>query len=276
MGEDMKYQNFTYDDHISREFNITAHKKFFCGDTGIHFHEFFEIEIMTGGSGSCMVNGKEIKLERGNAYILTPADFHYLKGEPKLELYNIMFDESLVDKKLISALFNATEKRFFSFNEDELKEISFFIDMIIKEIDGGQYNFKGAINNLLELIITRIIRKLDGAKSDGESVSGIDYALRYVYAHLRENPSREAVAKVCNYSPNYFSKLFYEYTGQKYVDFLNFLKVTRAKKLLALSNLTVNEIAFECGFTSISNFYRVFKESEGVSPLDYRGKYNEK
>ncbi|MBR2044151.1 MAG: helix-turn-helix domain-containing protein [Clostridia bacterium] len=267
----MKYKSFSFDEHISRKFNITAHKKHFNGNTGIHFHEFFEIELVIGGSGACMLNGVEVPLQRGSGYILTPVDFHNLMAEPTLELYNIMFDESIVNKELITKLFNNSESKFFSFNEEELKEFSVLADILIKERNQNAYNSRGAISNLTELLITHIIRKIDdGAERLQGSSGDIDYALRYIYTHLRENPSRNKVAEICNYSPNYFSRLFYEYTGQKYVDFLNSLKISRAKKLLSLSDLTVNEIAFECGFTSVSNFYRVFKKSEGIQPLSYK------
>lgn len=273
----MKYKNFSYDEHISREFNITAHKKCFSGNTGVHFHEFFEIEIILGGDGACMLNGTENQLKRGNAYILTPADFHYLKATPKLELYNIMFDESLVDRELITALFEFTGNKCFSFSSEELSEISFLTEILIRERNENKLKNRKVISNTLELLLIAIIRRLGITKSNNENGStDINYALRYIYAHLKENPSLNKVATLCNYSPNYFGKLFYEHTGEKYVDFLNYLKLSRAKKLLTLSNMTVNEIAFECGFTSISNFYRVFKEKEGCSPLSLRNKEQKK
>lgn len=272
----MKYKNFTYKDHINKERHITVHKKKFSGDTGIHFHEFFEIEIAIEGNGSCMLNGNEYTMKRGRGYILTPADFHYLKGIENLTLYNIMFDESIVSKELLVRLFENENDRYFSFCEEEMKEISFLCEMLIKERNTqGEYNDL-AITNLLEIIIMLILRKKEGISGRNTRTNGVmNNVLRYIYTHLRENPSLGTLSALCNYTPNYFSKLFREMTGKNYTEFLNSLKINTAKRLLSSSDISVKEIAEECGYSSVSNFYRVFKNETGVAPLNYRRSKND-
>jgi AraC-like DNA-binding protein len=272
----LKYKNFTYKDHINKEHHITAHKKNFGGHTGIHFHEFFEIEIAIDGFGSCMFNGNEYVMKRGTGYILTPADFHYLSGKDNLMLYNIMFDESIVNKELLVKLFENEKNRYFSFSEKQLKEISLLCEALIKERnEENEYN-SFAVNNLLELIIIYILRKIGKSENKGNRTSlVINNVLRYIYTHLRENPTLAQMAEMCNYSPNYFSRLFKDTTGKKYTDFLNSLKINTAKRLLSSSDISVKEIAQECGYSSVSNFYRVFKEETGIAPLTFRRSKND-
>jgi YesN/AraC family two-component response regulator len=149
-------------------------------------------------------------------------------------------------------------------------------EALIKERnEENEYN-SFAVNNLLELIIIYILRKIGKSENKGNRTSlVINNVLRYIYTHLRENPTLAQMAEMCNYSPNYFSRLFKDTTGKKYTDFLNSLKINTAKRLLSSSDISVKEIAQECGYSSVSNFYRVFKEETGIAPLTFRRSKND-
>ncbi|MEE0946927.1 MAG: AraC family transcriptional regulator [Acutalibacteraceae bacterium] len=266
----MQYSNFSYDEHIDRQFRITAHKKSFSGNTGIHFHEFFEIELILSGDGSCMINGTQYPLSSGALYILTPADFHFLRGDTKLQLYNIMFDESMISEELAYKLFNKRDNRFVVFDETELNDISGIIELIIRERNNSDDFSDDIIKSFLSALINIILRKLGTEKQETQSENDVSSALRYIYTHLRFDPSLAEVAKYCGYSTNYFGKRFHEFTGKKYKTFINEMKLSMAKRMLMMDNITVQEISNECGFSSVSNFYRVFKENVGIAPKNYR------
>jgi AraC-like DNA-binding protein/ligand-binding sensor protein len=82
----------------------------------------------------------------------------------------------------------------------------------------------------------------------------------------------EEVAKAMRYSTFYFCKLFKKATGMTFTDFLNRVRVEKAKNLLENPHLRVNEAAFEVGFQSLAHFNRVFRKIVGVSPTEFRGK----
>ena len=90
--------------------------------------------------------------------------------------------------------------------------------------------------------------------------------------HFKENPTLAEVASYSGFNPNYFSQKFKETVGKTYIDYLVDLKVSYAKKLLMSSNMSITDICFSSGFTSISNFMRVFKNKYGMSPNAYRNK----
>jgi AraC-like DNA-binding protein/ligand-binding sensor protein len=82
----------------------------------------------------------------------------------------------------------------------------------------------------------------------------------------------EEVAKAMRYSTFYFCKLFKKATGITFTDFLNRVRVEKAKNLLENPHLRVNEVAFEVGFQSLPHFNRVFRKIVGVSPSEFREK----
>jgi len=80
------------------------------------------------------------------------------------------------------------------------------------------------------------------------------------------------VAKAVNTSTFYFCKLFKRTTGLTFTEYLNRVRLEKAKTLLLDPNRRISEVAYEVGFQSLTHFNRVFRKFEGRSPTDYRGK----
>ena len=73
-------------------------------------------------------------------------------------------------------------------------------------------------------------------------------------------------------SQNYFIKVFGKYYGKTPKQYVTSLKVSRAVELLNSTDMNVNEIAFACGFESMSSFYKAFKSLNSDAPSALRGK----
>lgn len=71
-------------------------------------------------------------------------------------------------------------------------------------------------------------------------------------------------------SPYYLSRLFRRVTGQSIVDFINVRRIEAARRLLESTDLGINDVAEETGFSTTAHFRRVFREQVGVSPMQYR------
>ncbi len=91
-------------------------------------------------------------------------------------------------------------------------------------------------------------------------------------AYKNEDLSLEVVATEVGIPPNYVSKILKEEYGLTFKQYLNHLRVANARKLLKETNLNISEIAYESGYGNVKHFNRIFKNSEGVSPGDYRKK----
>jgi AraC-like DNA-binding protein len=98
----------------------------------------------------------------------------------------------------------------------------------------------------------------------------IALALEYMKNNLGEELTRDKVARYCNMSPGYFSKVFHTKTGFTFTDLLNKFRVEQACFLLQDTPLTVYEIAYQCGFNDQSYFNRVFKKYRQQTPKKYR------
>ena len=255
---------------IGKWAHIAAAERAFRGVSELHFHDFFEIELVLSGEGRQRLNGVEYALERGCVYLLTPAHFHHVESQNGMVIVNVMFDEGIVSPALLTAVFGERQNLFFRLAEEELATVTALAHRLVKETECKDGYTEITVKNLLELILVMILRH---AGSDhGASVQNpiLADALRYLYTHFPENPPLSRLAAMCGYTPGYFSKKFSLVTGKGYSEFLNILKTNHAKTLLASTGKTAAEIAFLCGFTSIPNFYRVFRAETGMAPLAYR------
>ena len=98
----------------------------------------------------------------------------------------------------------------------------------------------------------------------------ITHARQFIAEHQAEDLSLERVAQAANMSSYYFCKMFKKATGVNFTHYLSRVRVETAKNLLVNPNARVSEVAFDVGFTSITNFNRTFKELVGQSPSHYR------
>ena len=89
---------------------------------------------------------------------------------------------------------------------------------------------------------------------------------------MAENISLNDISKLVGVSVQYFSKLFKEEMGCNYVDWLNTLRIKRAKELINTSHLSIKEVGFKVGYNDPNYFSRIFKRYEGIAPTEYAGR----
>jgi AraC-like DNA-binding protein len=92
----------------------------------------------------------------------------------------------------------------------------------------------------------------------------------YLTAHYNEKITLERLAARFNLDPYYLQKLFKRHIGQSPLEYIIYLRMTRARSLLRTSAMSISEVAYTVGIDNISHFARQFKKLEGVSPGQYR------
>jgi AraC-like DNA-binding protein len=92
----------------------------------------------------------------------------------------------------------------------------------------------------------------------------------YVQENFQSPITRESVAQHFGLAPNHISRLFRKEGFMRFNDYLNLVRVNRAKFMLQNYSLTLKEIAFNCGYNDTAYFCRVFKKTCKVTPTEYR------
>ncbi len=104
----------------------------------------------------------------------------------------------------------------------------------------------------------------------GNASDRVGKACEHIAKHLAEPIYVAELATMAGLGKSAFSRLFKRSTGRTLPQYVNELRIARACSLLAETDLTVSQIAMDCGFVSPAHFQRKFREHQHCSPLAYR------
>ena len=116
-----------------------------------------------------------------------------------------------------------------------------------------------------EIILSRKVTYLAGSTR-----AKIDQAIALMSEDVSRDISISLLAERSDMSEVYFRKLFKSVTGISPAKFMIDKRVSRSKELLREEYLSLSEIADRCGFSTLSYFCRVFKDSTGMTPGEFR------
>jgi two-component system response regulator YesN len=105
---------------------------------------------------------------------------------------------------------------------------------------------------------------------DSRSRRDIIKVMEYVYANISDNISIDVAAGLVYMSKSYFSHLFKKEVGESFVDYVNRLRIEKAKELIANTDYMIYEIAAMVGVNNANYFCTLFKKLTGKSPNDFR------
>lgn len=120
--------------------------------------------------------------------------------------------------------------------------------------------FRGMIGDAV-----RLIRE----KKEGQDPIR-DFVFDYVKEHYGEDISLELMADKLNLTRSYLSTYFREKTGMTFTDYLNELRISRAKEMLLDSEARIQEVAMRIGYHNVNSFIRMFKRISGQTPGEFR------
>lgn len=236
-----------------------------------HWHNYFEIEIIVEGAGTHILNGTAYPISKGNAYLLSPVDFHEIKASSPIELFNISFDEVWLSENMRTLLYTTEYAKMRRFDGDDYERLVMVATLLRHECESDA----PCINQLLEYLLSQFIlqdtKQYDSAANQAH-LTGMKKAVAYIELHFREKVTLQRLSAISGYHPTYFSELFRKFTGETYIERLISLRINYAKALLS-RGFSVTDACFESGFGSLSNFLAVFKEKCGMPPSEYRKKH---
>lgn len=97
--------------------------------------------------------------------------------------------------------------------------------------------------------------------------------LQYLEQHYAEKTTLEDAAGIVHLSKFYFTRIFKQYTGQTFYDYLNMLRIQASETLLKDTDASIKHVAAACGYPGISTFNRTFRKFKGCSPSEFRKFY---
>lgn len=198
----------------------------------------------------------------------------------------------LLDNKVCSTHWSVAENFRLMFPQVNLQTDKLITDENGIYTNGGAYSFLNLMIYLIEkyydrqtaIFCSKVFQiEIDrntqseftifsGQKKHADEI--ILEAQNFIEANLQEKITIEDLSSKFNVGRRNFDRRFIKATGNTPVEYAQRVKIEAAKKALENSRKTVNEVMFEVGYSDVKAFREVFRKYTGLSPLDYKGKYN--
>ena len=124
------------------------------------------------------------------------------------------------------------------------------------------------------LILDMLYKKIQRTKNNRKKQHSapVEQVIEYIQQNIAEDISLEICAEMVGSSYTYLSKEFKKETGMRFVEYLNQQRVNKAKSLLLRKDIPMKQIVEMSGFRNYNYFFKVFKETEGMTPSEFMSK----
>lgn len=256
---------------------------------------YFRIYCIDEGDGMIISKDHQTRLEPGYLYIVPSFTLCHLRCDNYLSQYYLhFFEDSVVG---ISLFENHREVMKVAAGETDIANFKRLLALNPKrginrptnnpksyEKDSyyrGYQEFNKLVTEATFLetqgILLQSISRFVSSEHFGEGhasriPSKILEAISYIQLHLNGDLSVDLLANNANLQPDYFSRLFFQSTGDRPISYIHEKRIERAQYLIATTSLSYSEIAEETGFASLQYFSKIFKKVTSLTPDVYKKK----
>ncbi len=245
----------------------------------LHFHDEMEFLPVYEGQFCCTVDGVDYVAEKGEVIFINSGIPH-ATSNPENGTRNGLLQFRLkdyLDTEIERAVRYSVKFRsiigepVLILKDPELfSAVNGILDEAEEKAVGYEMFIKAGIFRLLGELYRR------GILSDGEElyqkkeVQKILPALSFINENYAGDIDLETVSTYLGFDPCYFCRIFKTATGATFTEYLNFVRICKAEKLLVETQDSVFEISAAVGISSVSYFNRIFKKYHSCSPSSYR------
>ncbi|MBU5444158.1 AraC family transcriptional regulator [Paenibacillus sp. MSJ-34] len=253
----------------------------------VHWHTAAEIIMPLENRYTVIVNDTTYVLEPGDILILPPGELHEIVAPEDGKRIILQFDFSLLyHLKGFDSAFHLLRPSCLIAGKRH-QELSRSLQQLLLDLKdeyfGNSLLKEPAAYALLIQFFVLIGRNVINGEARSHKTKGPKYhknidkflkVCNYMNEHCTEDIQVEELAELAGFSKFHFTRLFKEFIGMSYYDYLNQHRIMHAERLLIDPNISVTEVAMRSGFGSLATFNRVFKAYKKCTPTQYKPLYN--
>lgn len=258
-----------------------------------HHHAEFEISLIVSGECQWCINEKIYHGNEGNIYLFGSNENHYMTeiiGSEPLLLLNIRFESRFIwspggdrfNLRYLDIFLNHTQtfSSEIPHTETVASKVAQLMHEIYQECETCEPEYQLVVKANLLLILAALGRYYGIASipsvshTSKQHLKQLDSAVSFINSNLTKDLSLEIIAREARMSKSYFCTIFKKLNGIPVWDYITRKRVELAMSLLQESDMSVIEVAESCGFSSISNFNRCFRQVTGTAPSIYRKEFS--
>jgi len=241
-----------------------------------HTHDFYHYVYVLTGTGMIKISDMQYIVQQDEFYMIPPQTYHEIASYKDYEFKTIEIKFTLDNQKIINHL-NSMPDRIKITDP----KVRYSLETILREASNKEAFYRYIINVKFADIILNMLRMFDYQNAykknhpdrteiyENTEDPGLQDVINFIEKNINKHMEIKELAKVAKISEAYFYTVFKNKFGISPNQYINKVKLSKAKELMLYSDLNVTQIADLLGFTSLHYFSKFFKKREGVSPLEY-------
>lgn len=158
------------------------------------------------------------------------------------------------------------------------EEYRVLFDNVLKEFinpdETSEIIMKSCVLSIIQQLYRDVRNPFSGNRPSSAHHVVTKRVIDYIKFNYDEKINLKRLSELANMSPNHFHKVFTSTKGVTPNEFITKTRLDKARELLARTDLTVSEIAMQCGFENIPYFSYIFKKNLNLTPMDFRKKHS--
>ena len=234
-------------------------------DFFLHWHEHTEIILVTEGWLKVRCGERIITATKGDCIIFNGNELHEglsckckfrcIHFSPSFFEDQYVLFENVVKDNFVIAQIDNIFNNYKNPNQVSMLEIRGYSYLLISHL----------IKNYTEKTFTEIRYQQYSKKSNK-----LNDAIKFIEQNYAEDISTAFLARLSHLSEGYFCHIFRETTGKSAKEYIAHLRIEKAIDLIKTTDMTILEIAMQCGFSDANYFARIFKKYKGFTPTSLR------
>jgi AraC-like DNA-binding protein len=248
-----------------------------------HSNTFFEMVFVLEGKGVQSINNHQLPYSNDKLFLIFPNDRHGFEVHAPTKFFFIRFNNSYLKTQSNEWI----QKLEFILHRHNhlpgciLKNVSDkpFIRSMVESLMREQINnhphkqevIQQIINTMLTIAarnITLMIPAVSNLNGEKDAIHLLNYIHQNIYQP--EQLKADKLAAFFNVAPTYISEYFKNKTGQNLQQYIADYRMKLLETRLRFTDMQINEIVYEFGFTDASHLNRLFRKYKGMSPSEYR------
>lgn len=254
----------------------------------LHFHNYLEIGYCYEGQGELILGEQSLRY-KGGQFTIIPKNYpHTTNSDPgTISCWEYLFiDEDSLLREYhrggslvrVERMLDRINSRASLKNVSESPRLAGLIRQLLDIMREPKEFYIDEAKGILLSFLINVVRENqmeDPEQEENDVLEGkitipISRALDYITLHYMEPLKVGELAAWCHMSETHFRRTFSEYMKMSPLEYINLVRIRTACEYLKKTDVPVSDIAYKCGFTTLSTFNRNFKQIMGNAPYEWR------
>lgn len=241
-----------------------------------HWHDAPEFIYILEGGFSITINTTTLALRQGGMIYINGGEIHSLEEtEPGSTLLTVQFAPELFKHINKDLLLDYRVKNADCYTSQDAAVATAFHELladVVESSDATSYHKMSLTYLLLARlqdagILVDDREQIDTRQKDETLIKD---SIEYINANYGDSLTLDQLAKRASLSYHHFSKLFKKISGYNFKEYLNYVRINKARFLLRNTTIPITDISYRCGFSEHKYLIAVFRKHYSMTPTEYR------